>query len=205
MTQAIVQNEQQTEEDLCDDEEELGKEDQKSRFVQLRAKGFSLAKIATELKVSKSTLINWSRELQTEIAQTKAIELEILQEEYFLLKEGRIRLLGEQFKVIQAEIGKRDLSKVKTDKLLDLQLKYFTELKDEYVPTGQRTRIGPKMNSKDITSRLQSVLTRYEADEITEIQAKQEQGILQAMLKAIEQTELAAKLERLEAVIKSRR
>jgi len=40
---------------------------------------------------------------------------------------------------------------------------------------------------------------------IDESQAKQEQTILQSMLKAIEQTELAAKLERLEAVVRSRR
>jgi len=41
--------------------------------------------------------------------------------------------------------------------------------------------------------------------EIDESQAKLEQGILQSMLKAIEQTELTTKLERLEAVVQSRR
>ena len=79
--------------DLENDADDLGKEDQKSRFVHLRAKGFSLTKIAKELKVSKSTLTNWSHELQEQIAQTRAMELETLQEEFFLLKEGRIRLL----------------------------------------------------------------------------------------------------------------
>ena len=205
MTQAIVQDEHEVEESIGSDEEELGKEDQKSRFIHLRAKGFSLAKIAKELKVSKATLVNWSRELQEQIAQTKAIELEALQEEFFLLKEGRIRLLGEQLKVIQAEIGKRDLSEVKTDKLLELQIRYFTELKGEYVPAGQRTRIGPKLNSSDIAEQLETVLTRYRAGEIDESQAKLEQTVLQSMLKAIEQTELAAKLERLQAVVQSRR
>ena len=55
MTQAIVQDERVVEESIGSDEEELGREDQKSRFIHLRAKGFSLAKIAEELKVSKST------------------------------------------------------------------------------------------------------------------------------------------------------
>lgn len=183
----------------------LGKEEQKRRFIHLRAKGNSFAKIAKELKVSKGTLSNWSQELEDLIAEAKAMELEALQEEFFLLKEGRIQLLGEQLKVIQAEIGKRDLSKVKTDKLMELQLRYFGELKCEYVRTGEKTRIDTKLNSSDIGEQLQMVLIRYRAGEIDESQAKLEQTILQSMLKGIEQTELANKLERLEAIIQSRR
>jgi transposase len=183
----------------------LGKGEQKSRFILLRAKGNSYAKIAKELGVSKGTLVNWNTELEAEIAQARSIELEALQEEFFLLKEGRIRLLGEQLKAIQAEIGKRDLSKVKTDKLMELQLRYFGELKVEYVKTGQRTRIGPKLNSRDIGEQLETVLTRYRAGEIDESQAKLEQAMIQSMLKAIEQTELETRLDRLEAVLKSRR
>jgi len=184
---------------------DLGKEEQKNRFIHLRAKGNSLAKIAKELKVSKSTLSNWSQELGELIAEAKAMELEALQEEFFLLKEGRIRLIGEQLKAIQAEIGKRDLSKVKTDKLMELQLRYFGELKGEYIRTGERTKIGTKLNSSDIGEQLQTVLTRYRGGEIDESQAKLEQTILQSMLKGIEQTELANKLERLEAIVQSRR
>jgi hypothetical protein len=61
------------------------------------------------------------------------------------------------------------------------------------------------LNSRDISEELETVLIRYRAGEIDEAQAKLEQAILQSMLKAIEQTELATKLERLEAVIQSRR
>ena len=103
---------------------DLGKEEQKSRFIHLRANGNSYARIAKELGVSKGTLVNWNTELEADIAQARSIELEALQEEFFLLKEGRIRLLGEQLKAIQVEISKRDLSKVKTDKLMELQLRY---------------------------------------------------------------------------------
>ncbi len=88
---------------------------------------------------------------------------------------------------------------------MELQLRYFGELKVEYVKTGQRTKISPKLNSRDISEQLETVLIRYRAGEIDEAQAKLEQAILQSMLKAIEQTELATKLERLEAVIHSRR
>jgi transposase-like protein len=185
--------------------EDLGKGEQKSHFIHLRAKGYSFAKIAKELGVAKSTLSNWNQELQEEIAQAKAMELEALQEEYFLLKEGRIKLLGEQLKAIQEEIGNRDLSQVNTDRLLELQLRYFGELKGEYIETGRQDKTGTKLNSGDITQRLKSILERYKAGEIGESQAKLEQTILQTMLKAIEQTELEARMEKLEAVLKSRR
>ncbi|NLH41947.1 MAG: helix-turn-helix domain-containing protein [Planctomycetes bacterium] len=183
----------------------LGREEQKRRFVFLRAKGYSYARIARELGVSKGTLTAWNTGLEEETARVRAMELEALQEEFFLLKEGRIRLIGEQLKAIQTEIGKRDLSKVNTDKLLELQLRYFEQLKGEYVETGQRTQTGPKLNSSDIRKELQGVLARYRAGEIGEHQAKLEQAVLESMLKAIEQTELAVKLERLEAAIQSRR
>jgi len=191
--------------DVANEKDELGKEERKSRFVHWRAKGYSYARIAKELSMSKATLVNWNMELEAEIAEARSVELEALQEEYFLLKEGRIRLLGEQLKAIQTEIGKRDISKVKTEKLMELELRYFGELKGEYVKTGQRTRIGTKLNSNDIGEQLEMVLARYRAGEIDECEAKLEQALLQSMLKAIEQTELATKLERLEAVVQSRR
>ena len=183
----------------------LDKEEQKSRFIHLRAKGLSYAKIAKELKVSTSTLSNWNQELEEQIAWVKALELEALQEEYFMLKEGRIKLLGSQLKTIQEEISGRDLSKVSTEKLMELQLRYFGELKTEYVATVTGNKIGIKLDSKEIAEQLQAVLERYKAGEIDESQAKSEQTILQSMLKGIEQTELAAKLERLESILRSRR
>ena len=85
--------------DVENETDDLGKEEQKSRFIHLRAKGYSYTKIAKELKVSTSTLSNWNQELLEEIAQAKVVELEALQEEYFMLKEGRIRLLGGQLKL----------------------------------------------------------------------------------------------------------
>jgi transposase len=185
--------------------DDLGREEQKSRFIHLRAKGLSYAKIAKELKVSTSTLTNWNQELLEEIAQAKAMELEALQEEYFMLKEGRIKLLGGQLKTIQEEIRGRDLSKVSTERLMELQLRYFGELKTEYVATAAENKTGTKLNSRDIGEQLQGVLARYRAGEIDEAQAKLEQVVLQSMLKAIEQTQLAAKVDRLDAVIGSRR
>jgi hypothetical protein len=205
MVQAIEEQDIDTDADDINEMESPGKEEQKHRFVVMRAKGYSYARIGRELGVSKGTLTAWNTELEEEIARVRAMELEALQEEFFLLKEGRIRLIGEQLKAIQTEIGRRDLTQVRTEKLLELQLRYFEELKGEYVETGQRTQTGPKLNSSDIAEELQGVLARYRTGEISEAQAKLEEAILQSVLKAIEQTELAAKLERLAAVVQSRR
>ncbi len=46
--------------------DELGKEEQKSKFIHLRAKGNSYARIAEQIGVSKGTLVNWNNELDAD-------------------------------------------------------------------------------------------------------------------------------------------
>lgn len=107
--------------------------DVKERFIELRAKGYSFDKIAKELGKAKQTLIDWSRELQEEIASRKALELESLYDQFSLMKEHRLRDLGKTLIRLQTEIERRDLSDVPTDKLLDLQLKYLAYAKEEII------------------------------------------------------------------------
>ncbi len=118
---------------VLDLEQERGKVELKEDFIRLRAQGFSYAKIAERLGVAKSTLANWNADLEAEIASARAMELEALQEEYFLLKEKRISLLGEQLRRLRDELETRDLSEVATEKLLELQLRYYASLKEEFV------------------------------------------------------------------------
>lgn len=113
----------------------LGRNELKVRFVELRAKGYSLAKIAQELRLAKSTLSNWSQELEAEIASARAIELEALQEQFSISKEGRIKLLGQQVQALVAELSRRDLSAVPAEKLFELLLRYHTALAQEVVAT----------------------------------------------------------------------
>lgn len=191
-----------------------GKEELKSQFVTLRAKGLSYRKIASRLKVSKTTLGNWSQELEAEIASLRAIELEGLQEQYGLLKEGRIKLLGGLIKKIRQEALSRDLATVPTDKLLEILLKYQEAIQAERVEprplSGQeiqelKSRSGTRLDSEAIARALEQALQRYKAGLITIEQARQELSLLMAALKAEEQTVLEVKLERLEAVIEQRR
>ena len=105
----------------------------KERFIELRAKGWSFDKIAKELGKAKQTLIDWSKELEDEIANLKALELEALYEKHYLLKENRIETFGVLLRKLKDEVMSRDLSDVPTDKLLDLFLKYNNQIREEIV------------------------------------------------------------------------
>jgi replicative superfamily II helicase len=105
----------------------------KQRFMELRAKGYSYDKIAKELKKAKQTLIDWSIELQEEIANLKAMELEELYSKYFLLKENRLQTFGELLDKMKKEVITRDLSEVPTGKLLELLIKYSGYINDEMI------------------------------------------------------------------------
>jgi len=111
----------------------------KEQFIELRAKGYSFDRIAKELGKAKQTLIDWSKDLQDEIANLKGLELEALYETYYLLKESRLQTFGEMLTKIKKEVESRDLSDVPTDKLLDLFLKYNSQVKEEIVEPIYKT------------------------------------------------------------------
>ncbi len=206
--------EQVRKEAITDIASRQGKTDQKLRFVELRASGHSYAAIAKDLHVSKATLANWNKELETEIASAKAIELEALLEEFYLLKEGRIRLLGGLLQRLREELESRDLSDISTDKLVDLTLRTYGELEAERVEVrplsdSEQRRLrdgtGPEVNAKDVAGRMVDTLERYKAGLLDAGQARQELFLLQGVLKAQEQTVLEEKLDRIEAALDRRR
>lgn len=121
----------------------------KEKFIELRAKGWSFDKIAKELGKAKQTLIDWSKELEDEIANLKALELEALYEKHYLLKESRIETFGVLLRKLKDEVMSRDLSDVSTDKLLDLLLKYENQLKDEVIEPRFKTSIEIKEDELD--------------------------------------------------------
>lgn len=107
--------------------------DLKQQFITLRAKGYSLEKIAKEIGKCRQTLSNWNYNLQEEIANAKAIELEALFEECFLNKEHRVKELSTLLNKINKELEKRDLTTLSDDKLIDLKLKIGEQLKQEII------------------------------------------------------------------------
>jgi len=103
----------------------------KERFIELRAKGLSYAKIAEELKTSKQTLIDWGAEFKEEIENLRAVSLEALQEQFLLSKEKRLEAFGGLLQRIGAELQARDLGDVDTPKLFDMFLKTYATMKEE--------------------------------------------------------------------------
>jgi|GEM_PF-2518987 len=95
----------------------------KDSFVELRAKGVTLAKAAEELGIARSTALNWENDLKEKIEACKAIRLEELQEKYQISKEKRIELFGEKLLAINEELKKRDLSEVPTPKLFEMMIR----------------------------------------------------------------------------------
>jgi hypothetical protein len=91
-----------------------------ARFVELRSKGWSFARIALELDVSRPTLIKWSRKFQFEISNQRAVELEALQEQLIANRETRARLLAESLRQVEEELKKRNLTEVSTGRLFTI-------------------------------------------------------------------------------------
>lgn len=191
-----------------------GKSDLKAKFITMRAKGISIRSITKEFKRSPQTLSNWQVELEEEIARLKAVELEGLYEQYSLLKEHRLELLGSQLQDIKDELKKRDLSEVPTDKLLDIQLRYLDDIRKEFVVPiflsdadieALRNETGTKLDSQGITVELYRTLLRFKAGLIDTVRADKEISILKNMLKAEDQSTLQKKLEWMECILEGRK
>ena len=90
------------------------------KFIELRTRGRSFARIAEELQVSKRTLIEWSRKFQFEIQNQRAIELEALRERYLATREEQVRHLGERLREVEAELATRKVTELSTPRLFAL-------------------------------------------------------------------------------------
>ncbi len=116
---------------------------QRKRFIKLRAQGMSLAKIAKKIGVSRQTLANWEKTHEEEIWRIHSMELDALEEEYWMKKHGRIELIGTMLRRVKEELERRDLSDVPTAKLFELELKLIPELKTLF-------SITPVMSEPDV-------------------------------------------------------
>ena len=90
------------------------------RFIELRASGWTYARLITELAVSKPTLIAWSRKHQFQIQNLKAIELEALREKWLASTTARVDALGAQLRQVEAVLATRDPGTLSTPQLFAL-------------------------------------------------------------------------------------
>lgn len=94
--------------------------DIRHRFIERRAQGWSLARIAAELHVSKTTLVEWNRAAQREIRELKEVELEALQERLLASHEVELQRLTAQLERIESVLGQRQLDCLSTESLFVL-------------------------------------------------------------------------------------
>lgn len=170
------------------------------KFIELRAQGLPYRAICKELDISRGTCSKWNAELTAQIAELKKDNLLELYNSYFMMKEARIKQLGETLKRVNQALDGKELSEVPADKLLDYKIKYTAELKEEYIDldTDKTMR---EMNAESILRELSGLLERVKSGNATQTQTAKEISILGSMLKAYEATTLEKKLDELKALL----
>lgn len=200
------------------------------KFMELRAKGKSFNQIAQQLKVGKQTLIDWNKEFKEEVANRKAVEIEALQEKYFLTVQKSIEFYGSKIQRLENELKHRELLEVPTEKLFELLLKYRAALKDLSMepifltekeakesqneqrllrtilePLQDRNESREKagtLKSQDFALMLVKTYELYKSGSINEKTAQQEAYLLNSIIKSIEAKEFEERLERIEGILK---
>jgi len=96
--------------------------EQKQRFIELRAKGFSYDKISEELEVSKNTLLSWNGEFLEEVAEAQFHELDNLLNEYKVHRRKRFEQNCKLLNAVYEELEKRtdNLNKLSVTELAKL-------------------------------------------------------------------------------------
>lgn len=145
----------------------------KEKFIELRAKGLSYAKIAEKLNISKSTCSAWEKDLSDRISQLKQDQLTDLYNQYGMLKEARIKALGRVISKIDQAIDEADFSAMTPAQLLDFRLKYQQALNDEYVPTTT----GKRLTMNDVNDCLGELAERARRHELNDQSAKELQAL----------------------------
>lgn len=112
------------------------------RFIELRAQGWTYARLMAELNVSKPTLIAWSRKHQFQIQNLKAIELEALSEKWLSSITARVAALGGQLQQVEAELARRNLTELSTSQLFVLARQLRRQIERTTGPVQFTTPIG---------------------------------------------------------------
>lgn len=116
----------------------------KEQFIELRARGYSFDKIASEIGVSKPTLIKWHGEFEKEIVNLRYIQVEGLLEKHGLIKQKKIEAFAEMLERTLEELRTRDLSEVPVKQLVEISKMIEVRLEKEMeglVYTGEEDNL----------------------------------------------------------------
>lgn len=90
------------------------------KFIELRAREWTYDRIAAELGVAKSTLVEWSRKFRFEINNRLALEVDSLRDRVLGSRAARVNALVQKLARVEDELRKRDLVQVSTARLYSL-------------------------------------------------------------------------------------
>ena len=90
------------------------------KFIELRAREWTYDRIAAELGVAKSTLVEWSRKFRFEINNRLALEVDALRDRVLGSRAARVNTLVQKLARVEDELRKRDLVQVSTARLYSL-------------------------------------------------------------------------------------
>lgn len=153
--------------------------DKKQEYIRLRAQGKSYRAIEAETGISRSTCSEWDKELSQEIARLRQDELEALYTEYGMMREARIRRMGDTLRRIDEALEAVDFTKLSPERLLDFKLKYEAALRDEYNATAPLDATGA---ASDTLLVMQNLYRRIATGETTANQAKTELNVIDHMI-----------------------
>ena len=171
-------------------------------FVRLRAEGNSYAFICKKLGICKATAQAWEKELEEEIATSRAEELDALYTTFSMKKKARIEALGKTLKKIDEALDKLDLTEVPPDKLLKMKLEYAEALKAEYVVPAETPSSFQAENKVELVNEmLLNLLKKASEGEVTEAQISRETAVISALLRASDSLETAERVKELEDIM----
>src|SRR5687767_12394048 len=81
----------------------------RDKFIELRAMGLSLERIARQLGINKSTALDWHRRFQHEIAELRAFRLETIRERVAANYEDEIEYASGLLKHVRRMLMERGL------------------------------------------------------------------------------------------------
>ena len=100
------------------------------KFLILRSEGLSFDKISEEIKVSKPTLVKWSKVYQDEIQDLKAMDLLALKEKYQYTQKETYETLLKQIKKVDDAITNTDFSKLCIKDLLLIKTNILDKIEE---------------------------------------------------------------------------
>ncbi len=113
--------------------------DEVERFIELRARGLSFDKIASETGTSKPTLLKWARDYQKELEQAQFFEVQNMLAQFEVMRRNRVEVIAETLHMALTELQARaqagNFADMTTDKLVNTCLTLENRLERE---TGSR-------------------------------------------------------------------